>query len=201
MAKRSGMGLWLISCAVLVVCMAWAGEANAAPQDFNQLLRGDYAFTGEAVCVVSPGGFTTGPTPPPFIPIGTFFINSFSIQGIRTFNGDGTGTIVARNVNINQTGGGVNAADLSGDFTYQVAPDRSFTVVQGPITGIVVVGPGAGSTAITIGVKFSGKISQDHKTLVMSTEEPTVEIRTPILPPGPDSPRICHRARTAIKIK
>ncbi|MBI2360686.1 MAG: hypothetical protein HYV04_17575, partial [Deltaproteobacteria bacterium] len=94
------------------------------------------------------------------------------------------------------------AADISADFTYQVAPDRTFTVNQGPVTRTVVAGPAGeiGETSIINGIKFSGYISHDLKTLVMSTNSPTVETRTDedgnIL-----DYRICHRARTAVKIK
>jgi len=209
MAKRSRWSVGLISCAVLMVCLAWVGQANAAPQDFNQLLRGEYAFTGEAVCLASTLGFgvnafgnfaplnSSGGTAPP----GPSSVFSFSIQGIRAFNGDGTGSVVARSVQVNHTNFGSNASDISSDFTYEVAPDRTFTVEHGPTTATAV--PPAAGTSTTTGVKFSGRISQDLKTLVMSTEEPTVETRSftpPVGPPGVDY-RICHRARTAIKIK
>ena len=198
MAKRGGRGLWLISCAVLVICLAWVGEANAAPQDFNQLLRGDYAFTGEAFCVISPSGFTN------FTPNGEAFFRPFSIQGTRTFGGDGTGTVVFKLVGIRIGDEQINAnsAEGSGDFTYTVAPDRSVTIDQGPVTTTGVAGPGAGSVSVLTGVKFSGQLSSDGKTLIFSTEGPSVETSTGTNPDGSPSVRyqICTRARTAIKI-
>jgi hypothetical protein len=67
--------------------MGWA--ANAQGQGVNQLLRGTYAFSGEATCLVSPtNGFNPDLTPTN--PLGRF-VASFSVQGVRTFNGDGTG--------------------------------------------------------------------------------------------------------------
>jgi hypothetical protein len=180
---------------VFVVCLAWVGQANAGPRDFNQLLRGEYAFTGEGVCLTSPGGFTAN-----FSPIGPSFVNSFSVQGIRTFNGDGTGTVSGRTVSVGHQGP-ANARDFAADFTYTVAPDRSFTVDQGLVTSTLVAGPGTVHSVAT-DVKFSGRISQDLKTLVLSTKEPNVETVS-FTPPGgqPVVHRICHRARVAIKIK
>ncbi len=188
--------VWPIWCAVFVACLAWAGQASA--QGFNELLLGDYAFTGEAVCLTSSNGFVVDPfsgrlvpNPPTSVSIG-----SFSVQGVRTFNGDGTGTVVGRGVNINQTGINANAFDFSANFTYAVASDLTFTVVQGPVT-LTSVLPAMGSSTIT-GITFSGRISQDLNTLVSSTHEASVEIRT--VGPSVVNYQVCHRARTEVKI-
>ena len=69
-------GMWFIVGVVLL----WAGIVQAGP---NQLLNGDYAFTGEASCLVSNTGFNTDLTPQD----GRFVV-SFSVHGVRTFNGD-----------------------------------------------------------------------------------------------------------------
>lgn len=185
------------SMLALVACAAWLPRAEAAPQDFNQLLRGNYAFTGEAACLVSQSGFNAD-----FTPKDGFGVFSFSIQGVRTFNGDGTGSVVARTVQIKQSGlnaGTGSASELTANFTYNVAPDRTFAVDQGPTISTGVAGPGTGNTSVIDSISFSGYISQDLKTLVMSTDEPTIEIRRNSLGEIQDY-RICHRARTAVKI-
>lgn len=204
MTRINKIGWWML---MFLVSAAWLTRAEAAPQDFNRLLRGDYAFTGEAVCLVSEEGFKTNFTPN--VP-GTTWVLSFSIQGVRTFNGDGTGSVVGRTVSVTHPstaagfpGVAARMHELSGSFTYSVAPDRTFAVEQGPLTQIGVAGPGTGQTAIIEGINFSGFISQDHKTLVVSTDEPTIEKRTAALSDGSVDVdyRICHRARTAIKIR
>ncbi len=167
-------GWWIL---MLVVCSAWPTRAEAAPQGFNQLLRGNYAFTGEDVCQVSPKGFDADSTP-----LGPTTVFSYSIQGVRTFNGDGTGSLIARTNQFNQPqlsrpGASGNSADLSADFTYDVASDLTFTVEQGPMTSTDIGEPNARTTVIIENIKYSGQIAQDLKTLVMSTEKSTVETR------------------------
>jgi hypothetical protein len=162
---------------MLVLWSVWLTRGEAASQGFNQLLRGNYAFTGEDVCLVSPKGFDAD-----FTPLGPTSVFSSSIQGLRTFNGDGTGSLIARTVPFNlpqpsRPGASGNSADLSADFTYEVASDRTFTVEQGPMTSTDTGEPNARTTVIIENIKFSGQISQDLKTLVMSTEKSTVETR------------------------
>lgn len=183
-------GWWIL---MLVVCSAWLTRAEAAPQGFNQLLRGNYAFTGEDVCLVSPKGFDAD-----FTPLGPTSVFSSSIQGVRTFNGDGTGRLIARTDQFNGPqpsgpGASGNSADLSADFTYEVASDRTFTVEQGPMTSADIGEPNARTTVIIENIKFSGQIAQDLKTLVMSTEKSTVETRKNLQGQILDY-RICHSA-------
>src|SRR4030095_7395561 len=93
-----------------VVALAWAATASAAPAT----LKGAYAFTGTAACLVAPGHVGDPNVPPPLpnptpgvalpnsgfnaifqpidFPNSQSFSRSFSVEGIRTFNGDGTGT-------------------------------------------------------------------------------------------------------------
>ena len=207
MAKRSG-SVWLISFAVSMTCLAWAGQASAGAQDLKKL-SGDYAFSGEAFCIQSTSGFdsTLGFSPNPN---GTVTFRPFNVQGIRTFNGDGSGTVVFTQVGINIPGDGgnqnqnlkpnANAGEGHANFTYTVAPDGSFTVDQGPITVTTVAGAGNGNIGVTTGVKFSGQASKDWNTLVLSTDGLNVETTTTS---GGVFLRdqICTRARTAVKIK
>jgi len=194
----------------IVAAMLFSGSATKAggqqggQHGLNNLLRGDYAFTGEAACLASDEGFNADLTPintaAPFP-----FVRSFSVQGVIRFNGDGTATRVVRVVSIRHptgtTGvGSASSVDIEADATYQVAPDRSFTVQTTALNGTVLTGPGAGQTfTIANFPDFVGLISQDHKTLTLAHHEPTVETQT--YSGGDVFDRICHRSRIAIKLK
>ena len=173
-------------------------------QGLNNLLRGDYAVTGEAACLASDEGFNADHTPKntvaPFP-----FVRSFSVHGVIRFNGDGTATRVVRVVSIRHptgtTGvGSASSVNVEADATYQVAPDRSFTVQTTALNATVLTGPSAGQTfSITNFPEFVGRISQDHKTLTFAHYEPTIETQS--YSDGDVFDRICHRSRTAIKLK
>src|SRR5262245_19116511 len=110
-----------LSC-IMGVILLWVGTADTDPQHLNQLLHGDYAFTGEGTCLVAlPPGFN-----PDLTPIDGRFTSSSSTQGIRTFNGDGTGTVQSRSVSVTHpdtpvTLGGASSSDFQASFTYTVA--------------------------------------------------------------------------------
>jgi hypothetical protein len=76
-------------------------------------IKGAYGFTGTAACLVAPGSSSTQPAPGNTTPNanagfqsnlrpvdGKVFSRSFAVEGIRTFNGDGTGTVKGTAVNI-----------------------------------------------------------------------------------------------------
>ncbi len=155
-------GMWFIVGVVLL----WAGIVQAGP---NQLLNGDYAFTGEASCLVSNTGFNTD-----LMPQDGRFVVSFSVHGVRTFNGDGTGTLKGRSVGFS---GGAFSNDFQALFTYDVESDGTFTTqVTGQLTGKELTGERAGQTfTIDHFPELSGQISQDHKSLTLASDAPTEE--------------------------
>ena len=188
--------LWVI----VGVMLLWVGAADADPQPLNQLLHGDYVSTGEGTCLVAlPPGFNADLTP-----IDGRFTLSSSTQGIRTFNGDGTGTAQSRSVSVTHpdtpvTLGGAGSSDTQSSFTYTVAPDRTFIVVSGPVTGTVLTGGRAGQTfTIDPFPSLTGLISRDHESLTLASEEPTVEVIT--YSNGDVQYRICHRSRILLKL-
>jgi len=170
-------GMWFIVGVVLL----WAGIVQAGP---NQLLNGDYAFTGEASCLVSNTGFNTD-----LMPQDGRFVVSFSVHGVRTFNGDGTGTLKGRSVGVTHPDrvsitppafavlGGAFSSDFQASFTYDVASDGTFTTqVTGQLTGKELTGERAGQTfTIDHFPELSGQISQDHKSLTLASDAPTDE--------------------------
>lgn len=208
MRKRRVLSLVL---AGIVAVMLFPGSAaEADPNNLNKLLRGDYAFSGETTCLVSIGGFDpdlTPANPPAPFP----FVVSFSIQGVRTFNGDGSGKIVGRTVTLSHpyalplsptpffSRGGASSSDIDAAFTYQVAPDRTFTAVTTLVNGTVLAGSRAGQTFTVVPIPLVGQISHDNKTLTTASEEPTLETQS--FSNGDVQYRICHRSRIHLKLK
>ncbi len=189
--------------------------AMAVSADDEQLrtLRGNYAVSGSTNCVFSnaifpppgvyvpPAGFTN------LAPIGHASTNSSSLNGIWSFNKDGTGTIAQRVVSLGDPDPGDSGAaaviDTSSDFTYGIADDGTITMNQGPINSVFVAGPRAGFQSQTSGVPpLVGHASTNKSTLVFGTFNPGVETTTRVVPDFGfvESLRICHRAFTAVRI-
>jgi predicted metal-dependent phosphotriesterase family hydrolase len=132
-------------------------------------------------------------------------ILSFGVQGVRTFNGDGTGKLVGRVLGIVHpfalpttppifNRGSANSVDIESDFTYTVSPDLKVTITTPLVTGTVLTGVRAGQIqTITNLPLFTGYISEDLQSLTLAHEEPGVEIHA--FSNGDSSERICHRAR------
>jgi hypothetical protein len=214
--------LSLVLAGVVAAILFPASAVQADPRNLNQLLQGDYAFSGEGSCLVSlgplgppeptpnpPGGFNSNFTP--FGPPARFpFVISFSVHGVRTFNGDGTGTVVTRTVTITHPRaipgdppffdrGGASSSDSESDFTYEVFPDRTFTALGLVAPGTILTGTRAGQTFTVGPLPLRGEISQDRKTLATTSDAPVVETIT--FSDGDVEKRICHRSRINLKLK
>jgi hypothetical protein len=185
---------------IVGVMLLWTGAADADPQPLNALLQGDYVSTGEGTCLVAlPPGFN-----PTLTPMDGRFTFSSSTQGMRTFHGDGTGTAQSRSVSVTHpdtpvTLGGASSSASQESFTYTVAPDRTLTVVSGPVTGTELTGSRAGQTfTIASFPVLTGRIALGRQSLTLATEEPTVEVVT--FSNGDVHDRICHRSRILLKL-
>ena len=214
------------------VALTWAAAAAANSPN----IRGSYGFTGTAECLIAPGHFGpyTGPglpnpTPGVAQPNSGFqpnlrpldatpttptqaFANSFSVVGIRTFNGNGTGTVKGTTVGIaiRPTPGpggypsfppSAGSSDFSFSFTYKVNPDGTWiaAMVPGSYTSNNLTGPRApGMSTVDAIPPLVGMISQDGKTLVAAHVAPQVETVT--YSNGDVWPMICHRSRVFIKL-
>ena len=200
MRSRTSLLLFPV-IALLFTLFMWASVTIAAPPS----LKGDYAFTDAASCLISttvkggvaqsPSGFTAdlevnGPS----------FIQSSSTQGDRTFNGDGTGTVSGTTVTITYDNGSPSggSAQFTFSFTYVVHPDGTFTtnVVPGSYSGTIIAGPGTGLTFTIDNIPVAGTASKDNKTLTLATASPTVETVT--ISNGDVQERICHRSSVLI---
>jgi len=96
-----------------------------------------------------------------------------------------------------------NAQDVTAPFTYSVAADGTVTIDQGPNISVTVAGPNVGTRSSVSNVPtLVGRLSSDRNSLTSATFNPGVEVVTQLVP-GPElvtSVRICHRARTDIRI-
>ncbi len=184
---------------MLFTVLLWVGSTFAAAPPS---LKGDYAFTGEAGCLISPNGFDGNLKPKGDV----FFIDSSSVQGVRTFNGDGTGTV--EGTTITTTYGGTFASASSEtfnfSFTYALQPDGTFTsdIVAGTYKGKVVSGPRAPQTfTIDNFPELVGYPSADNKTLTLATVSPTSPtVETHTFSNGDIEYVICHRSRVLIGV-
>jgi hypothetical protein len=189
--------LWAATLPVLFLAGASAAIAQDSQARLNKQLQGDYAFTGEGSCLSSVSGFNANLTP-----AGPSFGEAFSVQGVRTFNGDGTGTIhdaVSVSTVIPAGTPQAVAASFEASFTYVVAANDTYTTaLDGPLTGTFLSGPRAGQTFTVVGFTLSGRIAEDRKSATLAS--PTTEIETQTLS---DSIvfRICSRSRVLLKIK
>src|ERR1700689_2080435 len=97
--------------------LTWASAAAADPIHLN----GRYAFTGTSACVQVPLGigFNANLTPAG----GTPNYYSFSVEGVRTFHPNGTGTVTGRSVTMDSPPFASGSSDnFTFQFTYTVAP-------------------------------------------------------------------------------
>ena len=196
-----------IAASVLICTSAIAG-----PQ-----LKGQYGVAGAAHCIYSSVGFNSagealcGDTHQPInfpVPSGPrntcpgVFAQTNSVQGVRTFNGNGTGTATGNNVSLNvpPNGGSIAAGsdEFSFSFTYTLDGDGGFTsqLVPGTFVSHILTGLRAGQTVTVDRINLEGLISNDKKTLLLASVEPTVERQQ--FSNGDVRYRICHRSRTLI---
>ena len=210
-AARAGMDATLLN--------AIQNEANARRAADQALqdsigaetgLRGEYAFTGTAQCLASSTGFadnllpliSTPPAPPTVLSQ-----SSNTISGVRTFNGDGIGTVVAIVHNIQTSGPTVST--LQGTFTYELGLDRTLIIDDAPTQGFITKGGiRVGWKTTTLNVpRFVGIVSKDLRTVSVTHEDMVVEQSILSSPDGVTPAqqfvtfRVCHRERTLRKIR
>ena len=151
----------------------------------------------------------------------TAFSHSNAVEGVRTFNGDGNGTVVGTAVGITPrpTPGpsgypsfppGAGSSKFKYDFTYTVNGDGSWTATMKPgsYQETFVAGPRTGQTAaIDTLPPVSGLISQDGKTLILVVDPLTADgtalvpaVETVTYSNGDVFPQICHRSRVLISL-
>jgi len=232
-----------LAYSVSAFALTWAASALAdSPQ-----IKGSFAFTGEASCLVSPGhadattpllqnptpgallpgaGFNdklqpndianpspNQPNPPPGAVGQVSFTRSFSVIGVRTFDGNGNGHVsgTALGIDGRPTPGptgwphfppSAGSGEFSFDFTYTVDGDGGFTATMTPDSyhETFTSGPRTGQTVTVDAIPpITGAISGDGKTLSAAHADPVVETRT--FSNGDVWPEICHRSRIFIQLQ
>jgi hypothetical protein len=201
--------------AVSSLLTAATGAAIAGSPN-SPKLKGTFAETGETVCLISntvrgvPGGTPVPITPSGFNPatlspnpgaFSTLFLGS--AQGVRTFDGEGSGTHRGRNVSINSSPNifpnafttSASVTDIVGTFTYEVAPDGTISVEDDTL-GSIVSGPRAGQTTTNHFV-LTGRASNNAHSLILAADTPEIETLT--FSNGDVQQRLCQRSRTLIR--
>jgi hypothetical protein len=231
-----------IALSVSVLAITWATHAAA---DSPNNIQGSYAFTGSAACLVAPGHFdaptplASNPSPGVLAPGAGFnarlqpnditlvgptgpgsdqqsFGRSFTVEGIRTFDGHGHGHVKASaiGIDVRPTPGpngwphfppSAGSSDFSFDFTYTVDGSGGWTatMVPGSYTETFTSGPRANPVVQTATIDaippMVGAISNDGKTLIAAHVAPTVETIT--FSNGDVWPEICHRSRVFLQLQ
>jgi hypothetical protein len=208
---------------------AWTTTALAAPPQ----LKGQYAFTGMATCEFSgqPFSVTQPPTITPpdqtnisnhttlfavplQVPPGTpngVFSNTFNIQGVRTFDGNGHGTVDATSVEVSNVTQSprVSASSVHFEFTYtvdgagglttQLAHDASGNSIF-KATDLNLDGSPSGSTWTIDQFSLVGMIGNNNSVITLANALPEIETQTFLTGPqaGTSRQRICSRSRTLV---
>jgi hypothetical protein len=217
-----------LALALSVSCLSIASVGYALADSPN--LKGSYGFTGTAACLIAPGSSPNNAPPSPgnttpFANAGfnsrlqtilgaQSFSHSFSVEGIRTFNGDGTGTVKGTSVGIapRPTPGpgptypafppDAGSDTFSFNFTYIVSGDGSWTaaMVPGSYHATHLMGPRTGQTStIDVIPPIGGLISRNGDTLIGA--HLTTAVETVTFSNGDVWPMICHRSRVFIRVQ
>jgi hypothetical protein len=222
----------IFAISISLVTLTWAAVAAAD----SPRLKGSYGFTGTAACLVAPGhvGDPNGPplnNPTPGVALANSgfqpnlrpndavpgsssqaYSRSFAVEGIRKFNGNGTGTVkgTAVGIVVRPTPGpggfphfpsAASSANFSFSFTYVVNGDGSWvaTMVPGSYAESHLTGPRTGQTSVVDAIPpTTGMVSEDGKTLIAAHVTTAVETHT--YSNGDVDPQICHRSRVYIKL-
>lgn len=206
---RNSIPRWISVTLLLVVPALITGgtlaEAQPAP---NALLRGDYVFTLTRICATGnlvnvPGGGNVFEDPLSLVLRGPAGRNIRMDQGILHFGGDGTGSVTGRSIirfdNVGSIGSSpVRQNAFECDISYQVNPDRSFTLRVVDCSVIRLAGVDAGRTfAVTDDIVLEGQISRSKHVLIFGDTDINVENLTSSF--GDNFQRICARNGNAVK--
>lgn len=168
-----------------VAATVWPLAASAAsPQ-----LKGSYAFSGMGSCLYSGAPFNSDTSPNvwpgfPFShPSGNgVFSSTFSVQGTRTFNGDGTGSLAGRAVEVigpPSINSRVNVEDFQARFTYTLDGNGGFSTQLVPGTFMSTsVSPISGQQVQTDGILLNGLIGNNNSALSLASTDAAIETQT-----------------------
>ena len=201
------------------------------------ILTGSYAFSGATTCLSSSKGFVDPdnadpekrnfspllePSGPGVLPT-VVATSSQSVQGVRTFDGNGRGTVsgIVHNLNypplfyfLNNSpfgavnnAGAANTSTLRGTFSYEVTPEGMLVITDDPSDGEVTAGnPSIFHWKVSTRnlPKTSAQLGKDLKTISIIHADMGMEILVVTSPDGATvrtTPRVCHRERMLLKLK
>jgi len=193
----------------------------ALPEVAEPSIVGRWAMTGSATCTQSSTGFDASLNPNLAAGQTTVSQLTGTVNAIRTFKADGTGTVVGITHNIAhpqaiyqpgfapRLGGAGNATlnRLDTTFTWQIQPDGTLLIDDDNLNPQVFILPAtrAGWTVVVYDMpSFVGHISKDRRTITMT--HATVQVETGQLTDTttgtlfPPSPRVCARERTLTRL-
>ena len=164
---------------------ACATTSPSAPQG----IRGQYDFTGGGTALIAFLGFE--PNLRPKGPPGAYIFQTFSTEGVYTFQRDGTGsfktlthfaTLPFTTPNPNPPPPTITNPSSSGSanvtflFHYTVTKDRKITITADPGTYATEwkSGPNTGNTSHIDGMVRTGFISPNGKTITLTGGAPSV---------------------------
>ena len=129
---------------------------------------------------------------------------SAAVEGIQTFNGDGTGTVTGSGLvlqffALSPPWGVESPVNFTFSFTYTVNAHSTWTSVGGPVTSTVTGGPRKGQTVTFNGFPLTGRISINGMTLTAVELTPTVETIT--FSNGDVDHRTCQRSWVHISLQ
>ncbi|MGB7258698.1 MAG: hypothetical protein WBD48_11530, partial [Pseudolabrys sp.] len=137
-----------------------------------------------------PGGFNASQQP-----IGSSYSSTYSMQGTFTFSINGTGKVNRRVVAVN-TGATPNAGSTKSQHSFKYTVDNvggfSTALVPGSFHGTELTGPAAGATFTLDKLTLSGMISNDRRTLTLTSINP--EVATQTISNGVVRPQICYQS-------
>jgi hypothetical protein len=172
--KQLGLGI--------IVALGLTLPAFANPPQ----LRGDYVFTYNDTCLVSPSGFSAPPglAPAGAAALGQTYSSSGADTGIEHFNDDGrTGFVKPSGINVSLGSpplpANVGPSTSSFQFTYVYNSDDTFTMTTVPGTFVGSI-PGTNpplSFSIN-GNRWLGKVSNDAKSHTLTTVTPFIQVIT-----------------------
>jgi hypothetical protein len=192
----------LVVIAIIIVVASFMMAAMAwADQPIRHAIRGQYASTGSSTQLVALCGFGTN-----YIPNGAaggaWAIQAVSIQGVWTFNPDGTGTnsslhrvitdhsIAPPQANITPWAGNRTS---SYSFAYTIEKDGTIIITADPATFIStwISGPNQGTPPSHLSeLILEGTISPDGKTIILNGGLPGVADLTPQIIPQCPNPQL-----------
>jgi hypothetical protein len=183
-----------------LVCALVATGAPAAWAD--GYLKGQYAVTESAQCLLAPGGFN--PSLQPNNPSEST-LASGTFAGVYTFDGRGGLTVDETLLNIGTPASAQNTTSVplaeaqsgTGSGSYEFEADGSVTITVG-LAVTILSGPAAGVSYSIDQLVLSGQLSLDNKTLLLSTTKPVVSTIT--FSNGSVDQLICNGSGTAVKV-